>query len=107
MTCARPSGRKLTCVEEAAASVPGSAHKIPSREVFRTQSSGQEALFVQKALTSCTSAMNSAKLTGIILSRSELVSARSSKNDSCRAGTGRVWSSNHPTESNWDRPIER
>ena len=69
--------------------------------------SGHKALCVQEALTSCTSSINSVKLTGIILSRSELRSTRSSKGDFCRAGAGWVWSSDQFNQGDRDWPVEK
>ena len=55
--------------------------KLLLEKCFRVQPRAQKALFVQEALTGCTSPINSVTLTRIIPSRHDLRSARPSKND--------------------------
>ena len=81
--------------------------KLLLEKCFRVQPGAQKALFVQEALTGCTSPINSVSLTRIIPSRNDLRSARPSKNDLSPAGNGRVRSSNHLTQSDRDRPVEK
>ena len=81
--------------------------KLLLEKCLCVQPRAQKALFVQEALTGCTSPINSVTLTRIIPSRNDLRSARPWKNDLSPAGNGRVCSSNHLPPDDRDRPVEK